>query len=96
MMDVKDKMISDEQNKESLSFPSENVEESVQSDFFTDLMFGRRQNTPKQEEQNVPKQDEVDFFVLMEQIDDIMASLKELKPLLKQFSPIIDYIKKKI
>ncbi|MBM7604090.1 hypothetical protein JOC75_002063 [Metabacillus crassostreae] len=69
-------------------------------DRFSQLMFGSRRasQNPKQEEiQPNPsdKQQEINYFTLMEQIDDIMLSVENLKPMLKQFAPILDYIKKK-
>jgi hypothetical protein len=73
-------------------------------DRFSKLMFGAKasreikENNQHQENSvhDENKTDEVNYFTLMEQIDDIMGSLENLKPMLKQFSPIIDYIKKKI
>ncbi|MBO1511626.1 hypothetical protein [Metabacillus bambusae] len=73
-------------------------------DRFSELMFGAKASRVKKEnnQQQVDsvhdenKTDEVNYFTLMEQIDDIMGSLENLKPMLKQFSPIMDYIKKKI
>ncbi|WP_226670575.1 hypothetical protein [Metabacillus litoralis] len=70
------------------------------ADRFSQLMFGSRSENhhPKVEEiqpaQESEKQ-EVNYFTLMEQIDDIMISVENLKPMLKQFSPLLDYIKKK-
>jgi hypothetical protein len=69
-------------------------------DRFNQLMFGSRASNRLKEDNHTKKDDnqneEIDYFTLMEQIDDIMDSLKNLKPILNQLSPIIDYIKKKI
>lgn len=71
-------------------------------DRFTQLMFGNRvpqryrEQNNLQEKQAEEQSNEVNYFTLMEQIDDIMASLENLKPVLKEFGPIVDYIKKKI
>jgi len=94
-MEEKEKRNITEDSNQSHSVPSENGKES-QSDFFTNLMFGKRQSRPKPEIEHSSQQNEVDYLTLMDQIDDVVTSLKELKPLLKQFSPIINYIKKKI
>jgi hypothetical protein len=63
-------------------------------------MFGSRASGGKQESTHTKKDEnqneEIDYFTLMEQIDDIMESVKNLKPILNQLSPIMDYIKKKI
>ncbi|PMC40401.1 hypothetical protein CJ195_01420 [Bacillus sp. UMB0899] len=86
---------------------SDHIEQEIEtsspsSDPFTQLMFGNR--VPKryreqnnlQEKQVEEQNNEVNYFTLMEQIDDIMSSLENLKPVLKEFGPIVDYIKKKI
>lgn len=66
-------------------------------DRFSELMFGSRSSQLKQgNDQEPTKTDEVNYFTLMEQIDDIMGSIDNLKPVFKHFTPIIDYIKKKI
>jgi hypothetical protein len=72
--------------------------EHVDADPFTRLMFGqpRRSEMPaeKPEESNQKKFGE-DYYALIEQVDSIMESVNKLKPMLKEFSPIIDYFKKK-
>ena len=66
-------------------------------DRFSALMFGSRNSQLKQgNDQEQTKTEEVNYFTLMEQIDDIMGSIDNLKPVFKHFTPIIDYIKKKI
>ena len=72
------------------------------SDRFTQLMFGNR--IPKKyreeynsnEKQEEEQSKEANYFTLMEQIDDIMNSLENLKPVLQEFAPIVEYIKKKM
>ncbi|OAS83876.1 MULTISPECIES: hypothetical protein [Metabacillus] len=85
-----------------------NNEKDVNSphiDRFSEFMFGAKASSREKKENNHQQGDsvhdenktaEVNYFTLMEQIDDIMSSLENLKPMLKQFSPIMDYIKKKI
>jgi hypothetical protein len=84
---------------------SEKDENTPRVDRFSELMFGakaslreKKENNQYEEDsvQDENKTDEVNYFTLMEQIDDIMSSLENLKPMLKQFAPILDYIKKKI
>lgn len=98
MMDEREKIKKDDAN----SVTEKQLQEENQSqtgertDFFTELMFGRSRNNREREQQNDQLNQDVDYFQLMEQIDSIMESVKQLKPLLKPFSPIIDFIKKKI
>ncbi|WP_273122571.1 hypothetical protein [Bacillus weihaiensis] len=80
---------------------SDKKERDRQADPFTELMFGtRKKDEPSKKEESVKSElqggNEANYFTLMEQIDDIMVSLENLKPMLKEFSPIMDYIKKKI
>lgn len=83
---------------------SEKRRSEESGDFFSSLMFGeKRERSIKQEEaEESPALDEqvpqsgTDYFQLFMQIDDIMDSLKELKPVLKEFSPILDYFKQKL
>jgi hypothetical protein len=66
-------------------------------DRFRDFMFGTRSSGRNNDQQQTnTEMDDVNYFTLLGQIDDIMISLKDLKPMLKQISPLIDYIKKKI
>lgn len=93
-----------EENSHHLNDPitknDENKEKTtVSTDKFTQLMFGNRvpkrlQHSSHQEEQENKKED-VNYFTLMGQIDDIMVSLENLKPVLKELSPIMDFLKKK-
>ncbi|WLR42940.1 hypothetical protein LC087_01535 [Bacillus carboniphilus] len=61
---------------------------------FDDIMFGRRKNVQKEEPS--AKEEESIEMQMMEQINDIVQSLEELKPMLKEFTPIVNYIKKRI
>ena len=66
-------------------------------DRFTEFMFGTRPSRRNNDQQQTnTEMDDVSYFTLLEQIDDIMVSLKDLKPMLEQLSPLMDYIKKKI
>lgn len=95
-VELEDLKLEDKDNDEPESSPA--------ADPFTQLMFGNRvppryrnqQQKQVKEEEKKSDESEVNYFTLMEQIDDIMVSLENLKPVLKQFSPIMDYIKKKI
>jgi hypothetical protein len=86
---------------EQLTNTDENKEKNaVATDKFTQLMFGNRvpkrlQHSSYQEEEQDNKKEDVNYFTLMGQIDDIMVSLENLKPVLKELSPIMDFFKKK-
>lgn len=64
-------------------------------DRFSEFMFGSK--FKRQTEPSVEKEDnnEINYLHIMEQIDSIMTSVNELKPVLSQLSPIINFIKKK-
>ncbi|MFY4774333.1 hypothetical protein [Metabacillus sp. RGM 3146] len=72
---------------------------------FDQLMFGKGNSSLKRQENrsssdditvNSENKEEVNYLHIMGQLDEIMISLKELKPVLKEFSPIVDIIKKKL
>ncbi|MBM7620645.1 hypothetical protein JOC95_002500 [Bacillus tianshenii] len=72
--------------------------EQVDADPFTRLMFGqprRSENPTEKTEEGTQKKFGEDYYALIEQVDSIMDSVNKLKPMLKEFSPIIDYFKKK-
>ncbi|WP_078381443.1 hypothetical protein [Sutcliffiella halmapala] len=74
-------------------------EEKVEDiDPFTRMMFGRpiksEKVEPKPEDSSKKKVGE-EYYALIEQVDSIMESVNKLKPMLKEFSPLIDYFKKK-
>lgn len=68
-------------------------------DRFTELMFGNRVFGRKKNYSPTNNQEnefsEVNYFTLFQQLDDILDSLEELKPVVQQISPLIDYFKKK-
>ncbi|MED4403176.1 hypothetical protein ABET41_01010 [Metabacillus fastidiosus] len=70
-----------------------------QEDRFTKLMFGtnykKRNRLPVQKEEIKEEPDEINYLHLMGQIDDIMTSINNLKPVLEHLSPIVNFIKKK-
>ncbi len=71
-------------------------EREIEVDPFTRMMFGgppRREITEVKADNNSDKGNE-EYFALMEQVDSIMDSVNKLKPMLKEFSPLLDYFKK--
>jgi hypothetical protein len=70
-----------------------------EGDIFSQMMFGPWKKT--QEEQK-PASDafrlkqELPLVQLMNQVDEIYTSLQDLKPVIREFSPIINFLKKKI
>ena len=66
-------------------------------DRFREFMFGTRSSGRNNDQQQTnTEMDDVNYFTLLEQIDDIMVSLNNLKPMLEPLSPLMNYIKKKI
>lgn len=64
-----------------------------QNDRFSQLMFGTfppQRNHP----QNKEEEPEIDFMQIINQIDSIIGSLNELKPMLKQLTPLLNIFKK--
>lgn len=65
------------------------------------MMFGRRPETaadtvnPAPEEEKTDE-NQLDYMKIMMQVDDIMGSWNDIKPVFKQLSPMLDLIKKKI
>ncbi|PLR78835.1 hypothetical protein CU633_03315 [Bacillus sp. V3-13] len=53
-------------------------------DRFSRFMFGDRRNQPHK-----PANDEINYTQLIEQVDQIVASVKELKPLLNMVTPVV-------
>ncbi|MFC3883716.1 hypothetical protein ACFOU2_09485 [Bacillus songklensis] len=65
-------------------------------DPFTQLMFGSHRKSKEQEKQT--KEDfspGTDWNQLINQIQEIAASIQSLKPLIKEFSPLLDLFQKK-
>jgi hypothetical protein len=83
---------------------SEHRKSEESGDFFSSMMFGDKKDrsTVDEEASSSPAEDGQepqsgnDFFQLFMQIDEIMGSLNELKPVMKEFTPIVDYIKNKL
>ncbi|KMJ57826.1 hypothetical protein AB685_13355 [Bacillus sp. LL01] len=70
--------------------------EEAEVDPFTRMMFGgpsRREVTEKPAENRSEKVSD-DYEALKEQVDSIMDSVNKLKPMLKDFSPLLEYFKK--
>jgi hypothetical protein len=87
----------EDQNEEILEKDQSEDVQTPPVDRFTEFMFGTRQSGKNINQQQTNDEiDNLNYLTLLEQIDDIMVSLKELKPMLEQLSPLMDYIKKKI
>ncbi|WP_335870877.1 hypothetical protein [Bacillus sp. 2205SS5-2] len=72
-----------------------------QEDHFSKMMFGsnrpnRTEHQAVEEEEVIESDEESNSDQLMDQIFNIFQSLQEIKPLLSEFSPMVDYIKKKL
>jgi hypothetical protein len=68
------------------------------NDPFDQLMFGQRvKNVKSVEDQGeVNKENSTaDFSHLLGQLDDIMTSINNIKPAIKELSPLLDYFRKK-
>ncbi|MCH1625881.1 hypothetical protein [Fredinandcohnia quinoae] len=82
--------------KENNSDPKE---PSLRDDPFSRLMFGNRQQRGTDEERPEPIQkdenNQIDYSQLMNQFDEIMASVDKIKPAVKQLSPFLKFFKKK-
>ncbi|WP_243291331.1 hypothetical protein [Bacillus sp. FJAT-47783] len=85
-----------ESNKQLVKKEENPAIEKRQTDFFSTFMFGQRPVQETKEEKADSKLDDFNYLQLMEQIDDVMSSLKELKPLLNELSPLVNFVKKKI
>jgi hypothetical protein len=68
-------------------------------DPFTQLMFGDRRRRNEEQEQTEEAKEEfspgTDWNQVMNQIQEIAASIQNLKPLIKEFSPLLDLFQKK-
>jgi hypothetical protein len=71
-----------------------------QFDRFSRLMFGSFPPRSHQSHDNTPVQNEsssqqgLDFMQLMQNIDTLVASFDQLKPLMKKITSLIDMLKK--
>ncbi|WP_237661535.1 hypothetical protein [Sutcliffiella horikoshii] len=74
----------------------EPIKEERDVDPFTRMMFGSppRREMVEENPANKPEKANTDYYALMEQVDSIMESVNKLKPMLKEFSPLLDYFKK--
>lgn len=70
-------------------------------DRFSQFMFGTRpqqksneEAQPAKETEEQPNGQEIDFIQIMSQIDSIMGSINELKPMFKQITPLLNIFKK--
>ncbi|KKI93610.1 hypothetical protein WQ54_03085 [Bacillus sp. SA1-12] len=83
---------------------AEKTEEISKADRFNAFMFGskalngrhRQSSSQQPSHKNMSQKDEVNYFTIFEQLDDIMTSIENLKPVLEEISPVITFIKKKI
>ncbi|CAG9622867.1 hypothetical protein [Sutcliffiella rhizosphaerae] len=78
------------------------INDEQEVDPFTRLMFGRQPRSVSEVPVESPveettKKDKIgeDYAALLDQVDSIMVSVNKLKPMLKEFSPLLDYFKKK-
>jgi len=65
-------------------------------DRFTKLMFGRRvtNSSASITDKQSPPNHSIDYMQLLQQVDDIMGSIDRLKPIIKDFSPLLDFFRK--
>ncbi|OLP64803.1 hypothetical protein BACPU_21230 [Bacillus pumilus] len=72
----------------------------AQKDIFSTMMFGQpaeKVTETKEELTETPSTDDsIDYMHVMNQIGNIMNSLDELKPVLKDVAPMISAFKKKL
>ncbi|MBA2874918.1 hypothetical protein [Thermaerobacillus caldiproteolyticus] len=90
-----------EQNKQTDQEAKEQNEQTNQrEDRFSRLMFGpfpsrQRENVlGKSEFSEFPPQQGLDFMQLMQDIDTLVSSFNQLKPLMKKFTSFVDLFKK--
>ncbi|WP_078548118.1 hypothetical protein [Litchfieldia alkalitelluris] len=83
---------------------SERNENTETVDPFTRLMFGGKrprsfEDVTKTEEVSKSTTDDqnmdfTQYYTLMEQVDDILGSYNRIKPVIKELSPLLNFIKK--
>ncbi|MBM6618296.1 hypothetical protein [Bacillus suaedaesalsae] len=65
---------------------------------FDRLMFGNRneesRNSRPVSRQTTTSQNNFDFGSMLQNVDTIMSSINKFKPVVKQFSPLLDLLKK--
>jgi hypothetical protein len=68
-------------------------------DIFSQMMFGawkKAQEEQKPASDAFRQKQELPLVQLMNQVDEIYTSIQDLKPVIREFSPIINFLKKKI
>ena len=66
------------------------------TDPFSRLMFGPNKRSQSQSAPDQPQQNtQADYYKLMQQFDEIMGSVNRIKPMFKEFSPLLNFFKKK-
>nr|WGD67123.1 hypothetical protein P5646_18830 [Bacillus velezensis] len=70
-------------------------------DIFSKMMFGDSRDRDKEPEENpeqsqAENEEEIDYNHVLNQLVSIMNSLDQLKPVFKDFAPMVSAIKKKI
>jgi hypothetical protein len=68
-------------------------------DYFTKLMFGPippHRNVKERLEQKANEENlqQIDYVQIMGQVEEIMNSLNQLKPMLRKLSPLLNFFKK--
>ncbi|MBD1383039.1 hypothetical protein [Metabacillus arenae] len=93
--------MSEEEKQENTAENEDQLNEQPKNepgDFFSQMMFGSSKKKPKSAKPSDATNQtgqEIDYMELMNQLEDIYSSIQELKPLLSEFSPVVDYFKKK-
>lgn len=69
-------------------------------DIFSKMMFGDSRDPDKEPEENpeqpqAENEEEIDYNHVLNQLGSIMNSLDQLKPVFKDFAPMVSAIKKK-
>lgn len=93
----------DDFKKEDMDVPSytnHNEHEATEADKFTQMMFGSRRMERFEPRSPYAPQMQDDqqlrMMEIMEQLDNIYTSIQDLKPLLNEFSPVINFLKDKL
>jgi hypothetical protein len=101
-LDNKKENKNEEEEKNQLT----SQENRFESDPFTKMMFGA--NPPRRYRENTQadnpttenstelnqQQDYTQYYTLMQQVDDILGSVDRMKPVLKELSPLLRFLKK--
>jgi hypothetical protein len=78
----------------------ENLQEiqEEKKDVFSQIMFGNRKsasNDLRLTTSSEQEETDSDYSIILEQLFDIYSSIQELKPIVNEFSPVVQFIKKK-